>query len=82
MPVSQLTSLKVGISSTQVAYSDDYTQLALWGEAQTHYDITNGKDGGLQHNETYLVQSVDAPPMLNSTYYNSTIVRRYAKHIY
>lgn len=83
MPVSQLTSLKVGISSTQVAYPDDYTQLAQWGQAETHYDITDGRDGGLQSNETYLVQSVEAPIVLpvNSTgYYNSTVVRRYMRH--
>lgn len=81
MPVSQLTSLKVGVSSTQVAYSDDYTQLAQWGQAETHYDITDGRDGGLQSNETYLVQSVEAPSVLpvNSTgYYNGTVVRRHA----
>lgn len=82
--MGKLKSLKVGISSTQVAYSDDYTQLAQWGQAETHYDITDGRDGGLQANETYLVQSVEAPTMLpiNGTHYynNSTVVRRYASH--
>lgn len=80
MPLSDLKTLTVGISSTQVAYADDYTQLAHWGEAETHYDITDGQEGGLQTNQTYLVNSIPAPPVANTTdSYNGTVTRRYVE---
>jgi tyrosinase len=77
LPLSSLKSLTVGISSTQVAYSDDYTQLAQWGQAETYYEITEGTEGGLQSNQTYLVDSV--PVLSNSTSNNSTAAKRYVE---
>lgn len=67
VPLSELKSLKVAITSTEVEYPEDKSQLAIWGQPYVHTEVTEGKEGGMQPNETYLVQSEVAPLVLDGT---------------
>ncbi|RPA88543.1 Di-copper centre-containing protein, partial [Choiromyces venosus 120613-1] len=60
IPVKDLKSLKVGVSSSVVEYPKDYHQLPRRKKEETHYDITYKQEGGLQYNDTYLVKSEQA----------------------
>ncbi|KAI9805502.1 MAG: hypothetical protein M1825_000753 [Sarcosagium campestre] len=55
VPVEQLSSLKVAVSSTIKEYSKDGTKLPIITDSQTHFEPTVGKKGGLQADEKPIV---------------------------
>ncbi|KAA8895432.1 common central domain of tyrosinase-domain-containing protein [Sphaerosporella brunnea] len=60
-PLSKTPSLKVGVSSSDVDYPAEDTKLPVWGEFETHYDVTDLKVCGFTLKDKGLVDSVVAP---------------------
>ncbi|KAL7274844.1 hypothetical protein RUND412_002242 [Rhizina undulata] len=62
VPLSSLSSLVLGVSSTVVQFPKNANDLPVWGTPQTYTQITNGKAGGLDNNEkSPYLSSVFAP---------------------
>ena len=66
VPLTYLPSLKVGISSAEVEYSEDETKLPVYGEFLTHYDVTEKKECGFTHSDEDLVDSTPAEPVADA----------------
>ncbi|KAI9878571.1 MAG: hypothetical protein M1830_000528 [Pleopsidium flavum] len=71
IPITDLKTLKIAVSSTITEYFEDKTKLAVVSDPLTHYEPTKGKTGGLQPGESPPVGSV-APPVAG----NGTVATR------
>lgn len=61
--LDQLPSLKVAVSSAEVTYPEDDTKPPVYGEFETHYDVTDNKKCGFTYGDEHLVDSKPAPPV-------------------
>lgn len=85
IPLSQIPSLKVGVSSADVEYLADDTKLPVYGEFETHYDATEKKKGGFRKRDSDLVDSKpaarvpggDVPDNANNYYAPSALAPSY-----
>jgi len=66
VPLDLVPSLKVGVSSAEVTYSEKDTVLPVYGSFETHYDITEHKQCGFTYKDQDLVDSKPAPPVSGS----------------
>ena len=63
--ISKYGTLKVGVSSSVVNYEVSDDKLPQWGKFETYYEITEQKTCGLKVKDSHLVDSVDAPKLLD-----------------
>jgi len=63
IPLSKVPSLKVGVSSAEVTYPKEDTKLPVYGEFETHYDVTEKKKCGFTKGDENLVDSKPALPV-------------------
>jgi hypothetical protein len=61
--IDKVPSLKVGISSADITYSNKPDALPSYGQFSTHYDVTENKPSGFTIKDQDLVDSVPAPPI-------------------
>jgi len=66
VPLKDVPSLKVGISSAEVDYPEDETKLPTYGKFLTHYDVTENRLCGFTHKDEDLVDSAPADPVSNT----------------
>lgn len=59
LPMNRLPSLKVGVSCSKVTYYADKNRLPSYGGWSTYYEVTKGKDGGMNPEDTALLDSLD-----------------------
>lgn len=64
--LDQVNSLKVGVSSAEVTYSEKETVLPVYGSFETHYDVTEHKKCGFTYKDKNLVDSKPAEPVAGS----------------